>query len=864
MNAVALLFRRLWYLLNRRRFERELEAEMAAHRETMGDRGGGPGFGSTLRLREESRDAWGWTWLDDGLRDLWHAARSLVQTPGFMVTGLVILSLGIGLNLAFFQMINVMLLRPLPVRDPHRLVRLFLRHPEGMSSHVPYAATQFMRRHNNVLTAVLTEATSDVTWGEDAAERIPAAYVSANWFDELGYGPALGRMFAEELDERPDAQPAAVVSHRLWITRLGADPDIAGKTIRLNGRPVTVCGVARADFPGLDQTRAIEVWLPVRQIAYLQPGTDFLENWKSNNTALFGRLRPGISPQAASEAIRATTMRALADERPEAFTPKHWLEPHSGSLHFSPPSSLREERTASALLLGLSGLVMLVAAANLASLTLCRALGRVREIGIRTALGASRARVLRHLAAESMLLSLGGAAGGVLVGWAAARAAADLTGLPAHLDFTPDWRTAAAALIAACAAMVTAGVLPAWQVSRRDLSVSIRDGGQQASTALARTRLRAVLVGAQVAGSCVVLALAGMAVRGLREVTKADPGFSYERVAVLDPMLWRYGIKPAGARAFWDEVKSQVAVHPETAAFALVSPVPLGRGLNQGDYRDAPFLSVTQMWVEPSFFDAMRVKILVGRTFTAADPPRTTTIISRKLALAMYGELNVVGREFPKSGKGERSLIVGVSDDAQMFKVGLSNMAERYLPADPLRLDGYGLIVRAREDPAALVTPLRALARKADSRLLADARLMRADFSGKMRQPRLASAIGAGLGLLTLGLAALGIYGMVSQWAAMRRKEIGIRMALGAGHGSIARSLVGRMAWPVVAGLILGLAATAPVSRTFEAILPFAFVRDWAGPTLAACLLLGAGVLAAGMPTLSALRTNPLAALRQD
>jgi macrolide transport system ATP-binding/permease protein len=247
MNPVEWI-RRIWYLLNRRRLEEELEREMQSHRAFLAESGAAPArFGSPLRLREQSRDVWGWNWLDTAWQDLRYAKRTL--TPGYALTAGLILSLGIGLNLALFQMVNVLLLRTPPYKDPQTLARFYRMAKESTSSSVPHRLAQFVRDNNRALSAVLTRRGGELAWGEDAADQIRVAFVSANWFAELGYGAARGRVFSEATDDRPDAAPVAVLGYRFWQARLGGDPEIVGKTIRLNNRPVTVIGVAAANFP---------------------------------------------------------------------------------------------------------------------------------------------------------------------------------------------------------------------------------------------------------------------------------------------------------------------------------------------------------------------------------------------------------------------------------------------------------------------------------------------------------------------------------------------------------------------------------------------------------------------------------------
>lgn len=845
--------RRIWYLLNRRRRERELEEEMRAHREEAGDP---RSFGSLLRLREESRDAWGWTWLDNAARDARLALRGLARTPVFALASFLILTTGIGINLALFTFIDAAALRPRAVKDPFSLVRFYWRDGYATSSSVPNAAAQFLAKDNTVLSAVLLEKTGDVAWDGDGTYGVRISFVSANWFDELGYGAVRGRTFIPGVDDRRDAPPVVVVSHDLWTSRLGADPGIAGKTIRLNNRPVMVCGVASAGFPGLRLSPS-HVWAPISQIAYLQPGFDERRMWAVD---LYARMKPGVTPRVVREALRAPLRDVLREQDRDAQDP--WLEPLPGERNFLSERERREVRTMTAVVMLLSAMVLLVVCANLASLVLCRVLVRLPELSVRMALGASRARVLLTLTAEAALLCVAGVAGGLALGYYGARALAAAAGLPAYLDFTPDWRIATLAVFTALVTTLVIGVLPAWRISRCDLNAAMKDGGQRTTGALERTRLRSVLIGAQAAGSLVLLVIAAMTARGVQQMLLRDPGFSFDKVAVVDPALDRLGYQEAAARAFWTGLRERMLAHPSTEAVALTSVAPLGRIVNEGRFADAPGLSVTHLSVEPSFFQVMRIPILAGRALEPAGASRSEVVVSRRLALTMYGTSDVVGRLFPKSGSSERSIIVGVAADADVIKFGWRNLAQLYRPIGP-EAQHLVMLARARDDGDWLPQALRDSARSIDERVLASANLLKHDFERTLEIPRKVSAAASALALLTLAVAALGVFGITSWNAASKRKEIGIRMALGAGSRPVAVIVMRQVLGPLLVGVLAGLAASVPVSRLFASKIP-GFSPEPAASAAATLFLLVAAAAATIGPVMRALRSDPLDALRHE
>ena len=851
------LWRRLVYIVNRGRVERELAAEMDAHRAMMADP---RRFGNVLRLREESRDVWGWGWLERAAQDLRHAARTLRRVPSFSVTAILILGGGIGLNLTFFNLLNVTMLKPVEVTDPATLVRLERRGRTFSSSGVPYPATQFIGRHNSVLASVLTHHGSDVVWNRDATARIEVAYVSANWFDELGYGAALGRAFKAAIDERPGADPVVVISHAFWRTRLGSDPQVLGSSVSINDRPATIVGVAAPDFPDLDM-RNPQAWLPIDRIDHFEPGSAFKDDWTNNNTALYARLRPGVSPGAADQALRSTVTE-LARIYPAHYAADEWLDISTGEERFLSARDWQKLLAVVALLGSLMLLVLVVACANLSNLVLSHAMGRLREFSVRTALGASRWRILRHIVLECALLTACGAAAGLALSTAGARVFAAITELPPYLEFAPDGRLFAAAMAVALVAMLAFGVIPAWMVSRRDLIRAIKDGGHQASAGLSRARFRLALVAAQVIGCCALLVVAAAMVHGFQRLTGASPGFDYERLALVDPSLDRHGMTPEAARAYWRSVAARVAAHPEIDGMALATPAPLGGAVNQSRYgTDAGSLVVMVMRVEPSFFPLLQIPFLAGRAFGPADDP-SSVVISRRVALAMYGTLDVVGKGYPRSNPNRT--IVGVSADASILQLRASDSAEEYMPLGPGDYAGSVLLARSRTEPGRIVSAMYEAAREHDRRIQPATRLLTAEYDRALRAPRLASAIAGLVAALVLMLACLGVFGVVAYAVKLRTKEIGIRRALGADAPRVYAALLRQLAWPVGVGMVVGISAGIAASRFFAGPPFHLAVADPIAPAGALLVFALAGLAASLVPASRAMKSDPLQALRHE
>jgi predicted permease len=843
--------RRVWYLLNRSRRERELVNEMNEHRASMHDPAA---FGDTHRLLERSRDAWGWNWLDDAMQDLAVGVRTLAKSPSFAVTATLILTFGIGINVTLFQMIRVGMLRPPAIKDADSWVRFLRAAPNSTTSTLPYPLTQFVKAHNDVLAGIAVESTAEIAWGRDAAEQISASFVSPNWFDEAGYGALHGRVLSEALDATADA-PSIVLSYTFWKNTLGGDPSIVGTTVFIDRKPVTVAGVAPASFPGLDFS-VPDVFVPITQREYFYPQSAFLRSWDIEGVDMYARLRPGVSAAAAREALRAT-MRAAAAERPQIKSDE-WLEPLLAAHNFMRAGERYAVLAVISLIGALTGLVLVVAAANLGNLVMSKATGRVRELGVRMALGARRERIVRQLVIESVPLVLLGAAGSLGFAWIATRLIATAGEFPPYFDYTIDWRAQAIAIALGGVSLVVVGVMPAWKVAQQHLMDAIKDGGQQVSRALDRTLLRRVMVAAQVAGSCVILIVASMMVRSVQHAMRSSLGFDYQQAAVLSMPLGRYGISGDAARSYWYTVKARVLANPEVESAAIVTAPPLGGRVFETTYDATPGMQTLVQSVDPEYFSVMRIPLIAGRLFGAGD--EGTVIVSRRLALEMYGTLDVLGREFPKSAA--EATIIGVAADAHSIRVEANNALELYRPLKPSDFSTVFLVARARHDATRLPPVLREAA-MLDERVIPSAHAMHEDFDHRMSGPRMASAIAAGIGLLTLALACLGIFGVVSYGVALRTKEIGIRVALGARQPALLRSIVRQVLTPVGIGVAIGLLLAVPTGVALGGEPLYLQHADPIAFVLALLTFCGAGAVAALWPAFLVLRGNPVDALRQ-
>jgi predicted permease len=573
---------------------------------------------------------------------------------------------------------------------------------------------------------------------------------------------------------------------------------------------------------------------------------------------MYGRLKAGVSAAAAREGLRAT-VQAASREHPE-IKPDHWLEPRLATDAFMSDGQRTDIFMVLALIGALTTIVLMVAAANLGNLVMSRATGRVRELGVRMALGARRSRIIRQLVIESVPLVGLGVAGSLLFAATVSTLLAALADLPPYLDFSIEWRPIVLALALGAIGLIVAGLLPAWKVAQQHLIDAVKDGGHQVSRSLDRAVLRRVMVAAQVAGSCVLLIVAGMMVRGVQRVLTGDVGFDYDRAAVLEMPLGRHGITGEAARSYWYAVKDRVRANPAVENASIVTSPPMGGRVYETVYDDALDLRVYSQMVDADYFATMQVTLIAGRNFVPGD--RDVVIVSQRLALEMYGSTDVLGRVFPKSAKnGGEGTIVGLASDAHAIKVNAIDVAELYRP---LKLEDFSLvflIARARTN-AGLLPPILREAGSQDPRVIPVAHAMREDFDNMMQGPQIAGAITSAIGMVTLALACLGIFGVVSYGMALRTKEIGIRVALGAHQPALLRVIVRNVMTPIVAGVVLGLAVAVPVGSALRAepfyldnVDPMAFL-------IALAMLLLAGTTAAIWPALKVLRGNPVDALR--
>ena len=841
------LFRRFHYLLHRRRMERELQNDMEVHREMMSAENRSD-FGNPTLLREHSHEAWGWSWVDRVLQDLRFGARLLKKSPALAFTAIAVLALGIGVNVTAFNLADVMFFKPLPVRDPRSLLRFSVTSPTMSTEEIPYPAAMFYAVNSSALSAVLTQTSTTVTLTGDPNESVHAGLVSTNYFSELGSSAAYGRLFDPRVDGVPGATPVVVLGYRYWQNRFGSDTAVVGRTIRLNQHPAIVIGVTAFNFTGLDPEHGEGdgVWLVISQLPYFVPDTKLLTSFDFNDSGVHmsARLNPGITAKAADAALQP-----LSDE----LVRQHSAEiPKDLRLVSKPGGYAVNLDPADAGMVSMFGLfaalVLLILAAacgNLGNLLLGHAANREREITIRLSLGATRARIVRQLMTENLMLALVGSISGLYVSWIVSRPLLVWAGAPSNLDLTPDWRTWVFAFAIGAFACALFGLPPSRQAARQTHR---------------KSRIRTIFMSTQVAASCVLLVVAGLLVRALYRATHSDLGFDQAHVITVDPQLYSHGYTPQKAIAYHRELESRLKQAPGVVSSALVRNPPLG---NRASFQPAGGdikVNLHFNYVSPRFFQTMAIPVLRGRDFTPAD--KDVAIVSESAARNLWPGKDPLQQSYKYSGRTRP--VIGVVGNARLTALRNGDDALLYMPLENSQSDSAVMLVRTSQPARILLTTVVDLARASDPSLSPKAETLDTTLHDRMGDSEKFAAVVSGMGGLALVLSIVGLYGVVAYSVAQRTREIGIRIALGATSSALLRNMFSSFVFPLGCALAAGLGLSAVLSLILREYLYG--VGNWDPLSyLAAVLLLAVtGALATLIPARRALKVDPMVALRTE
>jgi predicted permease len=821
--------------------------------------------------------------------DFRYALRGLSKSPMFVLVALLSLGLGIGANTAIFSLLDQALLRMLPVRHPEQLV--IFSTPGPRQGHIDtsyndkvtfsYPAYREMRDRNQVFSGTMARypVSFSLSW-RDRTERITGELVTGNYFDVLGVGAAIGRTFIADDDRVRGAQPVVMLSYPYWRSRFGGNPAVLNQTILLNNHPMTIIGVAENGFKSVGTTEAPKVFVPVEMHGQMFSGQDDLDSRHYMWLNVFGRLKPGVS-RAQAEAQMNGLWRPQLELEVKDFpgmsqaARTRYVNQHLSLLAAGKGISAAPESfgTAMAVLMGMVGVLLLIACANVANLLMARATAREKEIAIRIALGAGRMRIIRQLLVESLLLALGGGALAVLL--AAWTGQALLSFLPsdpaaAGISADPDARVLLFTLGLSIITGVLFGLVPALQSTRQGVADTLKE--QATALAGGHVRARKILVVSQVALSLILLIESGLFVRSLGNVTNIDAGFPTDHLLEFTMQPSFSGYNNARTLSLYSELQDRISALPGVRAVAM-NELPVLAGDNAMSSIDVPGYqpkegesrSVGENFVGPGYFAAMGIPLMNGRDFAKQDTASSpkVAVINEVMAKYYFGNQSALGRRL-KLDKDPIE-IVGVVRDTK--HVDLREKSGRFMyfpytqyPADP----PMTVYARTTRDPLSMANLIQQQVRQLDPNLpVFSVMTMQQQINESIFADRLVAALSGAFGALATVLAAVGLYGVMAYTVVRRTREIGLRMALGADRRQVLRLVMKEVAMVAGIGIGIALAVALGLGRVTASLLFQVTGHDPAVFVAATAALAFVALLAGYIPAIRATRIDPLVALRQ-
>ncbi len=839
------------------------------------------------------------------MQDLRFALRGLGKSKAFTTVAVLSLALGIGANTAIFTLMDQVLLRRLPVRDPEQLV---LFNMKGMHygsnwggnalSHPLYLD---LAQNNQVMSGMFCRFPTSVslTFG-GGTERVAAELVSGTYFPVLGVGAALGRTFTPADDQTPGGHPVVVLSHDYWKTRFGGDAAVVGQTIVVNGHNMTIVGVAAPGFSGVQLEFVPQIFVPVMMKAQMTPLWDSLKDRRHRWVNAFGRLKPGVTREQAQASVQPFFKGVLEMEVKEAAfrnaSPETRAEFLKNVLEVLPGgqgrSYLRRQlETPVLLLLALTAGVLLIACANVANLLIARAAARDKEMAVRLALGAGRARIVRLLLVESLLLAVLGAVVGTALAFVTNRLVFGLLPSDASslkLSAAPDLRVLLFTAVVAAVTAIVFGLVPALQATRPALAATLKDEAGSVAGGVRQARFRRGLVSVQVALSLLLLVGAGLFVRSLMNLRGLGPGFPTERLLAfnVDPSLNSY--KPDASKAFYRQLADDLRALPGVSAIGLASvgimqdnewdsSVTVEGQTGKGPQEGEPYMNS----ISPGYFEALGVQVVAGRDFTLQDTeqlkhgpekddlvPRVV-VINEKFAHKFFGEANPLGRRVgfgSDPGTPIDMEIVGVVKDIKYTSLKDEIPVQMFVPYLASQYVGdMTVYVRTTLPADQLVALARDRVRKLDPNLpLYGVRTMEQRVTDSLLIERLTAGLSGAFGVLATLLASVGLYGVMAFSVARRTREIGVRMALGAFGKDVVWLVLKEALLLLAIGLVIGIPASLALARYVQSQLFGVHFADPLTLFVAIFSLASAAALAGFIPARRASRVDPIRALRYE
>jgi predicted permease len=819
-------------------------------------------------------------------QDIRYALRILLKNPGFTGIAVISLALGIGANTTIFTVVNAILLNPLPVKDISRLVqtdtvdaKTAVTQANATKLGMSYPNFQDYARQNQAFVGLACFAAPPLTWSNGPEpKQLQAQLVSANYFEILGLQPAIGRFFFPDEDKKLGGNNVAVVSYSFWRNRFGTESNLIGKVLVLNASPYTVIGVAPRGFKGtLTFTSAEQIWIPVSMYPQVLSGffKDYFNDRRFLTTTVFGRLKPGISLGGAEASLKIMASHLSSEYaqdnagRSIALTPL--AEAAVGANNHA------QITLAGGLMMGVVGLVLLIACVNLANLLLAQADRREKEIGLRAALGASRGRVLRQLLTESLVLSLFGAALGLaiaLIGRSALWSLRPPFLENNDLDLAFDSHVLLFTLGIALLTALLIGVVPAVRATSPDLAGILKAGGRGGTVGWTRNPLRSLLVVSEVALALVVLLCAGLFIRSMQNAQKIHPGFESKNLFVMafDLGALHYGEGPA--QQFFRAAIERAKASPGVESATIASNLPLGGGLLRTIFPEGQSESsgyrgtLTQVDdVAPNFFGTLRIPLIRGRVFTDSDRQNTTQVAVANQAMVrqFWPNQDAIGKRFRFFGDSTLREIVGVVGNTVVNQVGEQPQPLAYLPITQDYSPAVTLQVRTTSRPQAAIGTVRREIQSLDANLaLTNVQTIEDVIGQTLWAPRMGAGLLTVFGGLALMLAVVGVYGVLSYSANQQTREIGIRVALGSKSSEVLRLIVGQGLRLAGIGLALGFVAALALTRTISSLLFGINAHDPLTFVVVSFVLAASAALACYIPARRATKVDPIVALRYE
>ena len=826
--------------------------------------------------------------MDQLFADLRFALRWMRRSPGFVCVAVASLGIGIAFNATLFAVVDALLLRPLPVRAPDRLVDVYTSGSDGdpwnTSSHPDY---RDLRARNQVFTDVAGHSAmmAAVRQGE-RSRLVLGEVVTGNFFAVLGINAALGRTLLPA-DDRDAAARAVVIAHRYWMREYGGARDVIGRQLRIRSQPYTIVGVAPEGFHGMVPMLAAELWLPTVWVAEIEPAGIIdvvpspgartrLERRGYRWMFLKGRLKDGVGLDQARADLELLTAQ-LRQKHPETNRDRRVSLRASSDVRLHPAADGPIAAAAAGLMIAV-GLVLAIACANVASMLLARASARQKEIAIRLAVGASRADLVRQLMVESLLLALAGGAAGTLLALWAVRAVGLLdppVDLPLSLDLRLDGRVLLFAFAVSAAAGLVAGLMPAFKASSPSLVDDLRGGLTPAVAAGRRWTLRDGLVAGQMAFTVMLLVCAALLVRSLAAAQRADVGFRADGLAIVGVDLQSAGYAPEQGAPFYRAALDRIRALPGAQDAALASRLPFSLnfnveqiwvpGVHQPGDRGAPTHNAR---VSADYFGTLGVPLLEGRLFTAADGPGTppVVVINEAMARRYWPGATALGRRVRlRDQDGPLYEVVGVVADHKVQTVGEEPKPYMHFAYEQQPGLYQVIVVRGSGDAGALLAAAqRELLALERNLLFIGSETMESQIAATLYPMRVGATLLTGAGAIAMALAAIGLYGTIAYSVARRTKEIGIRMALGAARSGVLALVMRQGLGVALAGLLSGALLAVAATRALSGVLYGVTAADPVAWGSAAALLIGIAAVANFVPARRAARIEPTAALRTD